>query len=82
MNGKTLFAVTHGDFLHLLTTLLLGMCDKTTLESGIYTPENTSLTIVDFDLHTTDRQEQELRARLVAQNLNLLQKPPKSKADF
>ena len=47
--GKTIFAVSHGQFLHNLV-LAFWPNDKALLESYMFIPMNNSLTIIDFDV--------------------------------
>ena len=87
LRDKTVLIVTHGQYLHYLTCILLGQCDQATVESDFYLPFNNSLTIVDFDVHETPTQEvgyeERAEGRLVAHNLHILaNEPTSSKTDF
>ena len=53
MQNKTIFAVTHGQFLHNLILSFLPT-DKTGLKSYNFIPLNNSLTIIDFDVREDD----------------------------
>ena len=49
--GKTVFAVSHGQFLHnLIVHLISGGGDPKMLASGMMNPHNNALTIIDFDV--------------------------------
>ena len=75
MRNKTLFAVTHGYFLHNLVLNFL-TCDKELLESKFYTPRNNSLTIIDFDVNEVLNKVGEpyvsVMPRLVAHNVQMI----------
>ena len=51
LKGKTVFAVSHGQFLLNLVVLLTnGLGDKDLLKSGSFIPNNNALTVIDFDV--------------------------------
>ena len=86
--GKTLFAVSHGQFLHnLIVYLISGQADKQLLESGSMNPHNNALTIIDFDVEDRPHTKGETMVnvvipRLVAHNLQIIPSSAESKIDF
>ena len=51
MRGKTVFCISHGQFLNqLVVNLISGQNDRQLAESEIMQPHNNSLTIIDFDV--------------------------------
>jgi len=51
MKGKTVLAISHGQFLHHLTCYFTGGSnDKGVASSGMMNPNNNALTIIDFDV--------------------------------
>lgn len=86
--GKTVFAVSHGAFLHfLVANLQQATNDRLLMETKGHIPENNSLTIIDFDVE--ERQHfkgtgmvTSVLPRLVAHNLQIIQNLDASPMDY
>ena len=79
MSGKTVFAVSHGQFLHhLIVYLISGQNDRRLLNSAMLCPHNNSLTVIDFDAEEKPSfKEGEgpvtvVTTRLVAHNMQVI----------
>ena len=79
MRGKTVFCVSHGQFLNqLVVNLISGPNDKQLLETGIMLPHNNSLTIIDFDVDDVEhfkgggQMVTAVMPRLVATNMQII----------
>ena len=78
LRGKTVFAVSHGQFLHnLVVHLLCGTNDRHLLESGSMNPHNNALTVIDFDVEEKEHFRGDgmvtvVNPRLVAHNLQII----------
>ena len=80
MPGKTVFAVSHGQFLnYLFSYLMSGTNDKGLMASTLVNPHNNGLTVIDFD--TIEKPNYEggqdmvtfVSARLIAHNMQVIE---------
>ena len=78
--GKTVFCVSHGQFLHFLfMNIMSATSDKAWLERFLMVPHNNALTIIDFDVaeQKSYRDEATLMTvvapRMVSHNLPIIQ---------
>ena len=76
LRGKTLFAVSHGQFLNALVCHLTNS-NRQTLESGCFNPNNNSLTVIDFDVEEKEHFRGDgmvtvVTPRLVAHNMQVI----------
>ena len=82
LKDKTLFAVTHGQFIHYLCCNLMGSPDKDFTQSGSLIPLNNSLTIVDFIQEERPAAANNaestisIKTQLIAHNLQIVNNQP------
>ena len=77
--GKTVFCVSHGQFLHFLfMNIMSATSDKAWLERFLMVPHNNALTIIDFDVNEGKSYRDEtilmktVSARMVSHNLQII----------
>ena len=77
--GKTVFCVSHGQFLHyLFMNIMSATTDKAWLDRFLMVPHNNALTIIDFDVNEGKSYRDEtilmktVSARMVSHNLQII----------